>query len=82
MRQSFTINWLEKPFYVWRIIEPQVQSSFMNDASQIPAWFEARRAEYLEGFEAGEYGLPIDLLNWVLPIDHGDLMCAGKKLLN
>ena len=44
----------------------------MNDASQIPAWFEARRAEYLEGFEAGEYGLPLDLLNWVLPIDHGD----------
>ena len=72
MRQSFTINWLDKPFYVWRVIEPQARSLFENEASLIPAWFEARRVEYLEGFKAGEYGLPDDLLNWVLPIDHGD----------
>ena len=72
MRQSFTVTWLDKPRFVWKAIEPQVRSLFKSDASQSKAWFKSRSVEYLEGFEAGEYGLPLDLLDWVLPIEHGD----------
>ena len=64
LRQSYGINWLSKPFGVWRVIDPLASSKFEKTLDREPTWYRNSKEQYLAGLESGIYELPLDEPYW------------------
>ncbi len=51
MRHTYMINWIEKPFAVWRIIEPIANKKMERSLDVLPNWYKTKKNEYLVGLE-------------------------------
>ena len=64
LRQSYKIQWLTKPFGVWRIIDPLASKKMEKALDKEPAWYRSSSHEYLTGLESGIYELPFEPPYW------------------
>ena len=64
LRLSYNIDWLSKPFGIYRVMNPVVHDKVKKDLDKLPAWYEASRTSYLNGLETGFYELPSEIPYW------------------
>ena len=64
LRLSYNIDWLSKPFGIYRVMNPVVHDKVKKDFDKLPAWYEASRINYLSGLETGLYELPSEMPYW------------------
>ena len=69
MRQSYQLEWLARPFAVWRIIGPVQTGKMEKSLDTLPNWFKNRKEEYLAGLETGEIELPSQKPYWEITGD-------------
>ena len=58
LRQSYAIHWLDKPFGVWKIIDPLAHEQMEEDSEKSPKWFKETAATYKKGLKSGIYSPP------------------------
>ena len=64
MRQSFKINWLDKPFGVWKIMDQILHDQFEKKSSNVQAWYKSINQEYISGLESELYAPPSEKPYW------------------
>ena len=64
MRHSYKIVWLSQPFAVWRLLEQMVHNKYDPELDTEPAWYRAKKDQYLVGLENGDYELPSERPYW------------------
>ena len=64
LRLSYKVDWLSKPFGIYRVMNPVVHDKVEKDFDKLPAWYEAGRMSYLAGLETGLYELPSEMPSW------------------
>jgi len=58
------LNWIKKPFAVWRIIEPLAYKKMERALDTLPNWYRSKKEQYLVGLEAGKFELPLEKPYW------------------
>jgi len=71
LRHSYRINWLNKPFAVWRLIEPVAFNKMNKSLDTLPGWYKSHKEEYLLGLETGVYDLPEEPPYWEIAEGEG-----------
>ena len=56
--------WLNKPFAIWKIIEPIANKKMERALNSVPAWYRSKKEQYLAALESGEVGLPVEKPYW------------------
>ena len=64
MRQSYICEWLNKPFAVWRILEPLANRKMNESLDTLPNWYRTHKEAYLNGLETGDIELPSEPPYW------------------
>ena len=67
LRQSYAVEWLDKPWGLWQIIDPLAHEQMEEDSDQLPEWYERSRVNYLEGLDSGLFEVPKELPFWESP---------------
>ena len=49
LRESYAVNWLDKPFGVGKVMDPILHEQYETNDDKNPAWYKIKSHEYVGG---------------------------------
>ena len=60
LRQTFKMDWFDKPWALWRTIESTALDNTRDASDKLPEWYTSHAKEFLDSLETSEEGAEDD----------------------